>query len=383
MLISFMNDPASVFDVIKRYLEEGPDRFDSTTLRVYMYRHWATVDRIVVLVRLCRMARNMGLWTLHGMVHDILVDENRFITAPMLPMLATFIFANRSFYDQSLKDWCIAHIGHHFLELKDYQPWSNALQVCEDSLTTEWNKMLQQNEDIIFTLENHLGEDVLEKKIHRLSYREQDLAIAVLSDRRYKPQRNSGITETFAPDPVLMELQRTNEEQTSDPIQDVVRSLNDDHPWENTGPPYSGPSSAETKADTPSDGKSLTLTCEFRADNDSDRRSVDTDPYARMSSEFIGGTRNSFSRNNAAETAKARRFMGIDEADKCPPKRVLKKKKQKLVQMLGSPKLMSPRIGSPKKDGSPKKEKGHFEEIKGSMPTMTDGMERRVSGGEP
>ena len=150
MLLTFMNDPAAVLDIVIRYLEQGPELFDTSTLRVYVHRHYSTPARIVVLVRLCKMANNLGLRFLHQMAFDVLEDGDRYVTAHLLPTVASLVFAVKANQQSVVKEWCLAHVGHHFLELKDDYTWDRCLVKSEQELTVEWNKMMQQNADIIY-----------------------------------------------------------------------------------------------------------------------------------------------------------------------------------------------------------------------------------------
>ena len=186
MLVSFMNDPAAVFDIVKRYLEQGPELFDLTVLSVHIHRRYKTLERTVVLLRLCRMAHNMGLWYLHDMAFEILIDGNRFITASMLPTLASLVFASKANYDQHLKEWCLLHAGNHFAALKDSAEWGHCLVVCEEDLRREWVLMAKQNEEILNKLDGQADDEELEGMIHKMSLRERRRAVSVLEDNQPK-----------------------------------------------------------------------------------------------------------------------------------------------------------------------------------------------------
>ena len=298
MLISFMIDPAAVFDIIKRYLEEGPDRFDLTNLRVHLYRRYTTIERETVLVRLCRMAHNMELAYLCEMAYDVLVDESRFITAPMLPMLAGLIFASRANYHSKIKEWCLVHVGRHFLELRTSRQWANCLRVSEQQLSDEWSVMLEQNEEILYTFENDSDEKVLEKKIHRMSFQEQDRAISVLGEKRTQDDNTAD------------ELARSNFRNGPD----------EEEEWEDLNTPSSG---GDTKT------------------------AVDGDDEVTVGP---ATPREGVSRSNSAENAKARHVMGIDCPEIASPSgKKLRRKRGKISSILTVPR--SPRPGTGSKGG--------------------------------
>ncbi|KAL9127945.1 MAG: hypothetical protein Q9217_003281 [Psora testacea] len=266
MLVSFMNDPAAVFDIVKRYLEQGPELFDLAILSIHVHRRYMTLERTVVLVRLCRMSHNMGLWYLHDMAFEILVDANHLLTASMLPTIASLIFASKANYDRHLKEWCLLHAGHHFAALKDSAEWAHCLAVSEEELRTEWKTMVKQNEEILNTLEEVADDGVLEGIIHRMSLQEQRLAISVIEGNqpRIKSFGEGLMTEA----PRNLELESDLDE------------------WEDV-----------TAIGSPATGEE-------------NRTSTNTKTRAMLST---NGRTPSLLRSSNAETAKARLVMGIDD----------------------------------------------------------------------
>ena len=323
MLISFMIDPAAVFDIVKRYLVEGPDTFDLTTLRVHLYRRYNTMERETVLVRLCRMAHNMGLGYLHEMAYDILIDENRFITAPMLPTLAGLIFGSRQNYHEKIKDWCLLHIGHHFLELKTSRQWANCLRVSEQCLSIEWGKMVEQNEEILFTLGNYSDEKILESRIHRMSFQDQDRAISVMGEKK---AQDDNTADELARSTMLKK--------------DRVDDNNLEEEWEDVDTPSSGANvatrlSKSNSGTTEDEDDATTLGARETSSNDGTNGSTAAGPERR----------------SPTENAKARQIMGIDAGGMSPQLgkecKKLRRKRGKIEKILGSTSSMS--LGSPKR----------------------------------
>ncbi|KAG8526669.1 uncharacterized protein KY384_008098 [Bacidia gigantensis] len=245
-LISIMSDPAAAFDIVQRYLEQGPELFDMTCLRVYVYKRYNSLERTVVLVRLYRMAHSMGLWFLEDLAYEVLVDGNRYVTAAMMPTLAGLIFAPRGNHNDQIKNWCLVHIGHFFLDLKDCADWSRCLTLCEDRLTQEWNKMLFENTRILGIMSNESRDSVLEKTFKHMSLQEQDRAISVISKncRQSSPTvvqtPNTATTttltansssETLAPllKPIAFEGFKKNKQSK--------KKSKDDDEWEDIGTP--------------------------------------------------------------------------------------------------------------------------------------------------
>jgi len=141
MLIAFVNDPATCFEIAKRYLEDGPDNFNRNTLRVYISLRSGNGDRIVVLVRLHRLAKNMGLFGLMTMAHAVLTENERFLTPGIINVVTRLIFAIKSNFGRVLKDWCLLHIGRFLIPLSQNEDWPTTLCVCEEEIREEWNKL--------------------------------------------------------------------------------------------------------------------------------------------------------------------------------------------------------------------------------------------------
>ena len=209
----------------------------------------------------------MGLWYLHEMAYNVLVDGNRFVDASILPTLASLIFAKRANYHQNLKDWCYSHASHHFLELKDSADWAGCLVVCED-LRQEWHKMVEQNMEVLTTMEDVSDDGVLEDMIHRMSFQERDRAISVLGEQQAR------VEATSTQDP------RKRGESAK---KKVNPDGSDSEEWEDIGT-------------IPSEEGGL---CQLSA----------------AASTGLLGISGSSARSNNAETAKARQVMGIDEPD--------------------------------------------------------------------
>ena len=267
-LISFTQDPAAVFAIVNRYLEQGPEIFDATRLKVDVYRKYKTNDRIIVLIRLCRLAHSLGLWYLREMAYNILVDGNRFIEVAFIPTLASIIFNGIANHHHTIEDWFWVHASHYFLELQESDEWAKSLQMC-DVLRQHWEKMVKQNMEVINTFESEPDDsEVLPNMIHRMSSKERDRAISLLGE---KQALNEAASRSLA-------------NQKKGPISMIPTKKkangSDSDSWEDISTPSPVTNGKETKDEKP-----------------------------------LSEPRTSLSRSNSAETAKARQVMGIDKPD--------------------------------------------------------------------
>ena len=319
MLISFMTDPAAVFDLIKRYLEDGPDLFDLNHLRLHVYRRYNLIERETVLVRLARMAHNMELSYLHEMVYEILLDESRFITAQVLPLLAGLIFGLRGYYHPKVKEWCLVNIGHHFLELKTSRQWANCLRVSDPALRVEWRHMCTLNDEILYTYENISDEQILERKIHRMSFAEQDRAISYLGEKRAQDAHNTELIRTGRP--VTNAKHNDSNDKVYNNNKLNANSNTNEESWEDLHTPI------ELEQQAPA-----------------------------LEEPFNPRTSSPIKEKNATASTKAMQLMGMYEHSDIPgtPKgKKLKRKRGKISSLLGSPREWTESRSPPK---SPRKE---------------------------
>ena len=320
MLITFMRDPASVFDFVKRYLEEGPERFNLTVLRIHVNYRYQPLERLMVLVQLCRMAHHMGLWYLHDMAYEALVEGNRCIYLSMLPTLAGLIFASREAYNSQLKDWCLMHISHHFMRLRDNVEWIRCLETCEEELRAEWIRIASQCMRVLAIVQDErkmMPEDreaVLEDTIGRMSTLAADRAISVLSERQSLSSRPTSPAVTITPNTTQpstasdREFKGFTQDFTQDfsqdftllastpaePIESPKGEKADQDDWEEVSPPIP-PTKEEDVPPSPSSAST----------SESDKTILGTAIVSKGIS--------THKRSHSEETAKARQVMGIDK----------------------------------------------------------------------
>ena len=320
-LITFLNDPAAVWDIIQRYLERGPDLFDMIALRVYIHKRYTPLESTVVVVRLGRMAHNMGLWYLHDMSYEILIDGNRIVTTSLHSILAPLVFGTRSFFPQQTKDWCLVQIGQFCNDLKTSSDWTKCLPKCSDELRKVWQNMLVDNHRIRSALDNSSNDSVIEGMVKRMPYQDQDRAISVISS--YPPR-------TPIPPPTPAASTRARCSQPPETFRLPSRRYGDgdgeDDGWEDVGTtPSSGTpattAGANNKKDSSSEQQYTSPSTLVNSSPETggsliNSRTTSTtlgDPDSPPAVSGIGanGQRPSLPRSDSAGVAKAKSILGL------------------------------------------------------------------------
>lgn len=145
MLFQFPKDPHVCFSFVKRYLEDGPDRFTKAFLKGWMGSHYSTLNRCIVYIRLYWLACKLGLYALMRMAFEAMVEEDRAITGPYCIELAKLVFQRRSSaYDDGLiQEWCFQHIRENFLQLNEDEEWRDLLPYLTGSIQTRWKHLVR------------------------------------------------------------------------------------------------------------------------------------------------------------------------------------------------------------------------------------------------
>lgn len=147
MLFQFPKDPHVCFLLVKRYLEDGPDRFTKAVLKGWMEVHYSTLNRCIVYVRLYRLGCKLGLPTFMMMAYEAMVDDDHAISGPYCIELAKLIFQRRSLaYDDSLiQEWCFKHISENFLQLNQDEEWRDLLPHLAGIIQARWKNLVRSS----------------------------------------------------------------------------------------------------------------------------------------------------------------------------------------------------------------------------------------------
>lgn len=143
MRLTFVVDPAICIDIAYKYLQEGPDVFKQTMLRVQLTMRYKLVDRSIILIRLHSLAKKLELPGLMDMAIGVLCEGNSAIKALDCVTLSSLIFAKAANFDNKLKDWCIDHVTRYLPELEHSQVWQDVLWRADVELAHRWAQLLE------------------------------------------------------------------------------------------------------------------------------------------------------------------------------------------------------------------------------------------------
>ncbi|KAI4174982.1 MAG: hypothetical protein LQ343_002009 [Gyalolechia ehrenbergii] len=142
MRLTFVVDPAVCLEIAYKYLEEGPDIFQQTILRVQLTMRYKLVDRLIILVRLHSLAKKLALPGLMDMAFGVLSEGGPQIRAPECITLSSLIFAKTANFDRKLKEWCIDHVTRYLPQLEHSQLWQKVLWKADLELAHRWKQLL-------------------------------------------------------------------------------------------------------------------------------------------------------------------------------------------------------------------------------------------------
>ncbi|KAL8807258.1 MAG: hypothetical protein Q9200_004734 [Gallowayella weberi] len=144
MVLTFLLDPAVCLEIAHKYLEEGPDVFQQTILRVQLTMRYKIVDRSLILARLYSLAQRLALPLLTEMAYGVLTEGDHLLTASDCITLASLIFKKEGIYDRKLKEWCICRIRDHLPQLQQSEFWDEFLWNLDVELGQRWIQLLEE-----------------------------------------------------------------------------------------------------------------------------------------------------------------------------------------------------------------------------------------------
>lgn len=141
MSLHFMNDPGACFDVVKTYLESGPERYPMQRLKIYITRLTKGADRFMVLIRLHKFAIKLKLIYLENLAFEAIHELEWEMDAAFCPKIAQLVFAHQSSYDDIIKIWILKHIGHFYKKLSRSNTWAALVPILDPELGHHWFTM--------------------------------------------------------------------------------------------------------------------------------------------------------------------------------------------------------------------------------------------------
>ncbi|KAL8726887.1 MAG: hypothetical protein Q9181_005895 [Wetmoreana brouardii] len=153
MHLTFVVDPAVCIDIVYKYLEDGPDIFRQTVLRVQLTMRYKLIDRSIILVRLYALAQKLDLPSLTEMTFGVLCSGDLQLTAANCLTLSSLVFAHTAGFDKKLKDWCFDHVKQRHTELEGTALWNETLWKTEMELSQRWTQLMDEMEEMNLPLD--------------------------------------------------------------------------------------------------------------------------------------------------------------------------------------------------------------------------------------
>lgn len=186
MLLTFGNESPACFQILKYYLDEGPDRYTKTRLRVHITLHYQIIDRFLILARLYLLAKKLALEGLMNMAYETIVDGERSITPASCFAMASLIFTPDAGFDKLLKDWCLKHVSNHFFALYEMDDWwTEVVHQLQPDLGRHWAKLVAANGCLMSAFEDKVDHAWLERIIHDMAKGGHEGIISVIEEYSY------------------------------------------------------------------------------------------------------------------------------------------------------------------------------------------------------
>ncbi|KAL8743681.1 MAG: hypothetical protein Q9190_003985 [Brigantiaea leucoxantha] len=204
MTLELYLDPAVCFEIVKQYLEEGPDVYRSDRLRVRITMRFKIVDRFQVLLRLHLLAQKLALPGLAEMAYTTLVFCEKMMDTQICVMVCSIVFDKDLRFDEDLKDWCMRCVGVHMKELKHSPEWRDLLWKVDNDLPKRWARMLHAN-SVLMEKADHEIEDLLNEQLMKEA--------PDATSRNYSSGSRRSSQETIKSKNVRQELDKITEER--------------------------------------------------------------------------------------------------------------------------------------------------------------------------
>ena len=186
MLLTFVDESSACFQILKSYLDEGPDRYTKTRLRIHITLQYQLIDRFLILGRLHLLAQKLALEGLMNMAYETILDGERSMTPASCFAMTTLIYAPEAGFDKLLKDWCLKHVSNHFFALYEMDDWwKRVVHQLEPDLGRHWAKLVAANGCLMSAFEDKVDHVWLEKIIHDMAKGGHAGIISVIEEYSY------------------------------------------------------------------------------------------------------------------------------------------------------------------------------------------------------
>lgn len=198
MNLHFMNDPGVCFDVVKTYLENGPDCYPMLRLKVYITRLTKDADRFLVLIRLHNFATKLRLIYLKNMAFEVIHDLEWEMSAEFCPKIAQLVFAHQSPYDDAIKTWTLKHIGHFHKKLSRSNTWAALVPILDPELGQHWLTMNVSGVRVLSMISEEATDEAVSDALAQFSTPAKNSAVSAMEGppTSNSPTKSEASTQT-------------------------------------------------------------------------------------------------------------------------------------------------------------------------------------------
>lgn len=200
MVLTFVDESAAAcFQILKYYLDEGPDCYTKTRLRVHVTLHYKLIQRFVILGKLYMLGKKLALGGLMNLAYETIIDGERSMTPATCFAMATLVYDSEAGFDKLLKDWCLKLVENHFFALYEMDDWWRELVYqLEPDLGRHWAKLVATNGCLMSAFKDKADQVWLEGIVHEMANRGHTGTISVIEEYSYAMDVQHILEEVWA-----------------------------------------------------------------------------------------------------------------------------------------------------------------------------------------
>lgn len=183
MQLNFENDPAECFEILKNYLDEGPDRYTQQSIRIHIGFRYTMINRFVILIKLYALAGKLGLLVLKHLAYECMEEAERLVQDSFCLTLASLIYGKKAGFDKKLKGWCFKQISIHFRALLKSEEWADGVEWLDPELVAKWRDLVDTNESFESAVHNQAPPAFLERMVNNMPASRQGNLVSSIEER--------------------------------------------------------------------------------------------------------------------------------------------------------------------------------------------------------
>ena len=138
--LEFHENGVACLQVIKEYLEDGPDIYTADTLRRYATQETATrkVYDFLLVVYVHKLAAKLGLQSLMNLAYAVLYQLECWVTPRDCINLIGLVFNTNHHFDNAIQNWLLEQVDRHFYSLSGSCEWANVMVKSSTEFKVLW-----------------------------------------------------------------------------------------------------------------------------------------------------------------------------------------------------------------------------------------------------